>query len=288
MNRHFIISAITPLAAPLVALLGAAWRATGRLRLRNGGRRALQVLLLLACLVLSGCQTQLYSGLQEKEANAVLAALLDASIEAEKKPSEEGTYAIFVDKAEFARAMAVLEAQALPGRHYDDLGTVFGKMAMFSTPTEEKARYLYAIQEELSQTIAAIDGVLMARVHLVLPEQDILGRDSQKPSAAVLVKHVDDIRHDPVAYQREIRRLVAASVSNMEEEQIVVTFSPAAPREVAPRSAQWRSVFGIRVPEESARALWVVLAAAAVLCLALLGAALFFALRLRRRKAEES
>lgn len=241
------------------------------------------LVLIFACLIFAGCKTQLYSGLAEKEANAVMAALLDASVGAEKRSGAEGTYAVFVEEADFARAMGILDSLALPGRRYDDLGTVFGKMAMFSTPTEEKARYLYAVQEELAQTIAAIDGVLVARVHLVLPDQDALGRESQKPSAAVFVKHVDDARHDAAAYQRDIRRLVAAAVPNMDEEKIVVTFSPAATRDIAPRPPQWRNVLGLRVAEESAPRLWAVLGVAAAACLALLALALFFALRKNRQ-----
>lgn len=247
--------------------------------LRRFCRRVPALAAILLCLALAGCKTQLYSDLPEKEANAVLAALLDASIDAEKRPGAEGTYAIYVESSAFANAMAVLDAQALPGKRYDDLGTVFGKMAMFSTPTEEKARYLYALQEELSQTVAAIDGVLMARVHLVLPDQDLLGRVSQKPSAAVFVKHIDDIRHDPVAYQRDIRKLVAAGVPNMAEENIVVTFSPAAARTTTQATTQLRNVFGIRVTEDSLPRLRLVLGVSAALCLLLLFATLFFALR---------
>lgn len=251
------------------------------------GRGGFCLLLLLICFVVSGCTTQLYTGLPEKEANAVLAALLDASIEAEKRPGAEGTFSVFVDKKEFGRAMAILDSQALPGKKYDDLGTVFGKMAMFSTPMEEKARYLYALQEELSQTVASFEGVLRARVHLVLPDQDLFGRESQKPSAAVLVKYVDDPGHDPAAYQRDVRRLVAASVPNMEEENIVVTFSPASQRDMLPQAVQWRSVLGMRVAEESERLLWMVLGGAGFLCMVFLSAALYFALRKGKEAQEE-
>jgi type III secretion protein J len=180
----------------------------------------------LAALVLAGCSTQLYADLTEKDANLILATLREANIPANKQPGVEGTYIVMVDETHFARAMEILDEKSLPRRKYDDLGSVFAKGGMFSTPLEEKARYLYATQEELSQTLSAIDGVLLARVHLVLPEQDQLGRVVQKPSAAVFVKYIDDPRYDTTAYQRDIRRLVAASVPNMEEERIAVTFFP--------------------------------------------------------------
>lgn len=246
-------------------------------------RHFLALALAALCLVAAGCKTQLYGSLQEKEANAVLAALLGASIPAEKRPGAEGTYTIFVEETEFARAMNLLDSLALPGKHYDDLGTVFGKVAMFSTPMEEKARYLYALQEELAQTVAKIEGVLAARVHLVLAEQDQMGRELQKPSAAVFVKHVDDPRLDPAAYQRDIRRLVAASVPNLEEERIVVSFFPAPPRDDAAYAVQpMRTILGFRVAEESVNRVWLTFGAAAALCLGLVG--LTAVLFLRRKK----
>lgn len=213
-------------------------------------------MLMLACLVLSGCQVQLYGDLQEREANEVVAALQEAGIAAGKQAGAENTYAVFVDEADIAKAMRVLDSLALPNRHYDDLGSVFGKGAMFSTPLEEKARYLYAMQEDLAKTVAAIDGVLAARVHLVLPERDQLGRDVQTPSAAVFVKHMDDERHDPINHRLEIRRLVAAGVPNLDPERIIVTFFPARPHDDFGLSPQFETVLGIRVAKESAGHLW--------------------------------
>lgn len=185
------------------------------------------ILGLALCLVLAGCKTQLYGNLREDEANLVLAALLDAGIAAEKVAGEENLYGITVDDSVFAQAMAVLDQRGLPPARHETLGTVFGKDAMFSTPMEERARYLFAMQEELSRTISEIDGVLTSRVHLVLPEKDQMGQDLHVPSAAVFVKHVDDPRHDPAPHRLEIRRLVAAAVPDLAEDRIVVSFFPA-------------------------------------------------------------
>ncbi len=230
----------------------------------------------LACVLLAGCQKQLYGSLTEDEANAVLAALLEASIPAEKQEGDESTFVIMVEETEFANAVRVLAEHALPGARFENLGTVFGKNAMFSTPMEEKARYLYAMQEELSNTISKIDGVLLARVHLVMPESDQMGRESSIPSAAVFVKHLDDERHDPDLHLRQIRDIVAASVPKLNRDSIVVSFFPAVPGEAPANAAPaWRTVFGIRVAESSAtRLLWGA-GIAAALCLVLAALALF-------------
>lgn len=239
---------------------------------------------LALCLLLAGCQTQLFGSLSESEANAVLAALKSASIDAEKKPAEEGAFAVFVDKDDFARAVRILEDLSLPQKKYDDLGKVFGKDAMFSTPMEEKARYLYAMQEELAHTVASIDGVLEARVHLVLPEQDQLGRELQTPSAAVFVKHVDDARHDPITHQVEIRKLVAAAVPSLVEDRIVVTFFPMPAKTEQSGPPPLQNVLGVRVAAESAMRLRWMLGIAAALCVILALTTAVFAFRRREPK----
>ncbi|MCC8189014.1 MAG: type III secretion inner membrane ring lipoprotein SctJ [Planctomycetes bacterium] len=242
---------------------------------------AVTAILALSVLV-AGCQVQLHGELQESEANLVLAALLDAGLTAEKRAGDEGTFAVFVEENEFAAAVRILDAKGLPGRRYDDLGNVFGKVAMFSTPMEERARYLHAMQEELAQTIAQIDGVLSARVHLVLPEQDQLGRSLQTPSAAVFVRHVDDDRHAPVLHRLEIRRLVAAGIPNLDEDRIVVSFFPADVESSAlPHAVPWKQVLGLRVAAESVPRVWWLAGTAAALVLL---ETVIFLLLGRRRK----
>jgi len=238
------------------------------------------------CLLLTGCATQLYDNLSEAEANAVIAALLESGVSAQKRPGTEGTHSVFIEQADFARAVRVLDERGLPGKRYSDLGRVFGKESMFSTPMEEKARYLYAMQEELSHTIALIDGVLEARVHLVLPEQDQLGRELQKPSAAVFLKHTDDERYDPMAHQPEIRRLIAAAVPNLVEDRIVVSFFPAEARTVGPVvPPALTTVLGVKVAADSAGTLWTLLGGAVIVCAALAASTFVFWRRGRRPAA---
>ena len=62
--------------------------------------RSLRLMLPAAALLLAGCdkETTLHAGLAERQANLVMAALLDAGISCHKTPGEEGTWDVTVVK----------------------------------------------------------------------------------------------------------------------------------------------------------------------------------------------
>jgi type III secretory pathway lipoprotein EscJ len=77
---------------------------------------------------------------------------------------------------------------------------------------------VYALSQELETTIGQIDGVVVARVHVVLPEKVGPGEPVQPPSAAVFIKHLPTLEPDTVSYR--IRQLVARSIPGMGEHAI--------------------------------------------------------------------
>ena len=60
-----------------------------------------------AALLLAGCDkaTTLHAGLEEQQANLVMAALLDAGITCSKEAGEEGTWNVMVSEQKFAAAL---------------------------------------------------------------------------------------------------------------------------------------------------------------------------------------
>ncbi|SDQ96601.1 type III secretion apparatus lipoprotein, YscJ/HrcJ family [Pseudomonas gessardii] len=111
-------------------------------------------LLLSLVLMLNGCsdRVELHRQLSEQEANEVIAELADKRIRAQKVPAKDGVVVI-VDASDIGRAVRTLDAAGLPRTARTTLGETFRKEGVISTPLEERARYIYALSQELEATL---------------------------------------------------------------------------------------------------------------------------------------
>jgi type III secretion protein J len=197
--------------------------------------RPLSLVFLLA-LVLAACgRTELYQNLSESTANELLGALLERGLAAEKVNQGKSGFAVIVDKEDRLRALTILRDLGLPKPDYEGLGVVFRKEGMMSSPLEEKARFSYAISQELSASCSRLDGVVDARVHVVLREKDILTGSVTPTSAAVMLRHTPDAPVD--RYIPQIRNLVLQAVPDVEPERISVLTFPVMGDITRPTSA---------------------------------------------------
>jgi type III secretion protein J len=231
---------------------------------------------------LIGCQQELFTGLTEAEANRIVATLLDAGIQA-SKGSSAGV--VMVERSRFAEAVLLLEAKGLPKTRYSNFGEVFERKGIVSSPMEERARYIYALSQELSNTISEISGVLSARIHLVLPETDLLGRDVQQSSASIFLTYVEGM--DVTQYTPEIRILVANSIEGLLYDNVSVIAIPVAAAVTSPaQDSNQRSVLGIKVKTEAAPMLQAILVILGFILLCIVvGLSLFFSRRSKARAA---
>jgi type III secretion protein J len=187
--------------------------------------RKVRVLVLGAVVLLTGCSNQeLYSQLSERQANEMVAVLRQAGIEADKKVAE-GRFSVLAPRGDFADAVRLLNAQGYPRESFDSMGKVFKKEGFVSSPLEERARLVHALSQEISNTIASIDGVVAARVHLVVPDRHPLLDKPQPAAASVFIKHRPDKDLTPQITQ--IKALVVNSLEGLSYDHVTVALFPA-------------------------------------------------------------
>jgi len=230
------------------------------------------ILALLFCLLLTSCgggTVELLGSLPESEANEVMGVLLNAAIDVKKVPGKEGMVSLEVGRDSVARAIDVLQELGLPRHIRPKMGDVFKKENLISSPLEERARYLYALSQELEQTLSQIDGVIAARVHVVLPERLGPGDPNVPSSAAVFIKYQQGSGLENLVGQ--IRAMVANAVSGLNAEKVSVALFPSKNTSTA-TTVRWTDVFFFRVQESSALALRILLIVMTLVSLAGLAA----------------
>ena len=177
-------------------------------------------------LLLTGCgEETLLSGLQEREANEIISALYQASIESQKQAAPKGdSYAVIVRADELPKAVAALQALGLPRKPRVQLNEIFGEGGFAPTPFEQRIRYTYGLSQELERTISLMDGALDTRVHVVIPlEENSRGKTSEA-SASVFLRYDD--RFDTARFIPRIKQLVSDSVEGVEPSQVEILALP--------------------------------------------------------------
>lgn len=206
------------------------------------------------CLMLVACDEEmvLLSQLSEPDANEIVGVLLIQGMPAKKQVTKDGVSITILEK-DMSKAVAVLKSAGLPNKAQQTLGEVFKKEGVISTPLEERARYIYALSQELEYTLSQIDHVIMARVHVVLPERVAPGQPIQPSSAAVFIKHLPQL--DPDVIESRVEEMVARSIPGLSREsasKISVSFVESQP---AFEQVKWVSLGPYIVQEESAKKL---------------------------------
>jgi len=182
--------------------------------------------------LLAGCSLQLHGALDEASANEVVSALRLEGIDASKALDGEGLWKVSVAESDFAAAVQVLRRKNLPPRQFEGLGSVFKKESLVSTPTEERARLIHAMSQELERSLMQLDGVVVARVHPVIPPHDPLNPRDHEATASVLIKY----RPGAEVAQREslVRTLVASGIEGLSYDGVRVLMVAAEAPAITP------------------------------------------------------
>lgn len=259
-------------------------------------------------LLLAGCDSPLniVHGLTELEANEVLVVLESQGITG-NKVKEEGrvvTWAVQVPNSRSKDALRILVANKLPKARSTGLREVYpaGSSGLIPTQTEEKAKFLMAMQGEIETMLKSLPGIQSATVSVVVPEKDVI-RDVDTPppppTASVAIVYNPEDGKKPVDEER-IQKLVANAVEGLKPQNVQVVMKENRPplllgadgSATSPAPIAGEEVLSIRVVDKKAglRAKLVIggFAALAVLGLVLgiVGIARSISLKSKLAKAE--
>jgi len=181
---------------------------------------------LLAC-TLVACQEELYRDVSQRDANEMVAILANNGISAARETGENGSYRVTVTSGSFASAVDVLRRAGYPRERYRSLAEVFPGDGLIVSPFEQRARMMYALNQEIARTLAGIEGVTAARVHIVVPELDLRGAPQSRASASVVIHHTATVEPDELA--PKARQLVANAVQGLSYRDVSIAFFVASP-----------------------------------------------------------
>lgn len=181
----------------------------------------------VAVLALAGCRVEVYDQLSQRDANEMTALLLMAGVDAERTAHKDGTFAVEVNKEDFAQAVTLIDRSGLPKPKFASMTDVLSDDRLIASPSEERARLNYALSQELSRTVSEIEGVVSARVHLATPVDGPLSRSDSKSSASVAIHHRRDFNTAGVVPR--IKVLVANAVDGLDYDHVsIALFSASA------------------------------------------------------------
>ncbi|WP_245414938.1 flagellar basal-body MS-ring/collar protein FliF [Aureimonas flava] len=158
----------------------------------------------------------LYSGLDRQDVTRIGAALTEAGIPFDVNAAGDTVSTNF---PQTANARMLLAEKGLPRSEnagyelFDSMGS------MGLTTFMQEVTRVRALEGELARTIQTLKDVRAARVHIVLPEAGSFRRESQKPSASVVIR--TDNTED-FANAQAIRHLVASAIPGMQVDQVTV------------------------------------------------------------------
>lgn len=158
----------------------------------------------------------LFTDLSFEDSSAIIEQLESQAVSYDLRA--EGAV-ILVPKDNVLRLRMSLAENGLPsggsvGYEIFDRGDTLG-----ATSFVQNINRLRALEGELSRTIRALQRVVQARVHLVIPERQLFQRDTESPTASIGLKVRGDLSNGQI---QAIRHLVASAVPGLKPARVSI------------------------------------------------------------------
>jgi flagellar M-ring protein FliF len=183
------------------------------------GASALLIAAAIAGLAWYGGRTDwrvLFSGLEAKDTQQIAQELSAAGIAYQMTGDGTGIE-VGTDQVDKARMEVATRGMPQSGRMGFEL---FDKPNWVGSEFDEKVNYQRALEGELEHTIGTLAAVRSARVHLVLPKDELFGEEKQQAKASVVL----ELRRPAMLPEQveAIRGLVAGAVENLSPESVTL------------------------------------------------------------------
>ncbi|CAM3961981.1 flagellar basal-body MS-ring/collar protein FliF [Ectopseudomonas alcaliphila] len=161
----------------------------------------------------------LYGSLNGMDASQVVETLAASGIDYTIEPNSG---ALLVKADDLARArMRLAAAGVAPTDNSVGFEILDRDQGLGTSQFMEATRYRRGLEGELARTVASLNNVKAARVHLAMPKASVFVRDERKPSASVLVELYPGRGLEP-SQVMAIVNLVATSVPELDKGQVTV------------------------------------------------------------------
>ena len=169
----------------------------------------------------------LLTGLDQVQANEVVALLQKNNIKADKKNLAKEGYSVSVSRDDFATAVDLIEIHNLPSKPRIEVAEMFPADALISSPRAEVARIYSAIEQRLEQTLNQIAEVVTSRVHVSYDMNNTDAHKDKKPVHVSALLKVKNEGYSETSLIADVKRLLRNSFNNLEYEDISVVLTPA-------------------------------------------------------------
>lgn len=207
--------------------INAVWQKIGLVQ------RALLAAIVLACVITGVLLTQwatrpemqlLFGNLEIDQSSQIAEKLGEMNVPYELR---NGGRSLFVPAGQIYTLRASLARDGLLPKSGEPGYEIFDNEKIGVSPLVQKMNYNRALQGELARTIQVFEGIELARVHIVRPEQTMFTTAGEKASASVMVR-VRPGWKLPQATIAAIQNLVAGAIEGLGPEQVTIADSQGA------------------------------------------------------------